>query len=123
MEGSEHDRLLPIANISRIMKKALPPHAKLSLEAKQAVQHCVSEFISFITSEACETCTNEKRKTLNCDDLLCALNTLGFGKYIDMLQIYRQKSRNAKKGDEQEHKVKERTDSEHYNEDYFLSNV
>lgn len=50
-ELREQDRFLPIANISRIMKKALPPNAKISKDAKECVQECVSEFISFITSE------------------------------------------------------------------------
>lgn len=47
----EQDRFLPIANISRIMKKALPPNGKIAKDAKETVQECVSEFISFITSE------------------------------------------------------------------------
>jgi len=33
------------------MKKALPPNAKVAKDAKETVQECVSEFISFITSE------------------------------------------------------------------------
>ena len=47
----EQDRFLPIANVARIMKKALPDNAKIAKEAKETVQECVSEFISFITSE------------------------------------------------------------------------
>ena len=47
----DQDRFLPIANISRIMKKALPANAKIAKDAKDTVQECVSEFISFITSE------------------------------------------------------------------------
>jgi histone H3/H4 len=47
----EQDRFLPIANISRIMKKNLPGNAKIAKDAKETVQECVSEFISFITSE------------------------------------------------------------------------
>jgi nuclear transcription Y subunit beta len=47
----EQDRFLPIANISRIMKRALPANAKIAKDAKETVQECVSEFISFITSE------------------------------------------------------------------------
>jgi nuclear transcription Y subunit beta len=47
----EQDRFLPIANISRIMKKALPPNAKVAKDAKETLQLCLSEFISFITSE------------------------------------------------------------------------
>lgn len=47
----EQDRFLPIANISRIMKKGLPANGKIAKDAKETVQECVSEFISFITSE------------------------------------------------------------------------
>jgi nuclear transcription Y subunit beta len=64
-EVREQDRFLPIANISRIMKKSLPPNAKIAKDAKETVQECVSEFISFVTSEASEKCQKEKRKTIN----------------------------------------------------------
>ena len=47
----EQDRFLPIANISRIMKKALPTNGKIAKDAKETLQECVSEFISFVTSE------------------------------------------------------------------------
>lgn len=89
----EQDRFLPIANVSRIMKKALPANAKISKEAKETVQECVSEFISFITGEASEKCQKEKRKTINGDDLLWAMTTLGFETYVEPLKIYLQKYR------------------------------
>lgn len=89
----EQDRLLPIANVSRIMKKALPANAKISKEAKETVQECVSEFISFITGEASDKCQREKRKTVNGDDLLWAMGTLGFEDYIQPLKSYLQKYR------------------------------
>lgn len=47
----EQDRFLPIANIGRIMKKSLPANGKIAKDAKDVVQECVSEFISFVTSE------------------------------------------------------------------------
>ncbi|KAK3445337.1 hypothetical protein EUGRSUZ_A01179 [Eucalyptus grandis] len=84
----EQDRYLPIANISRIMKKALPANGKIAKDAKETVQECVSEFISFITSEASDKCQREKRKTINGDDLLWAMATLGFEDYLDPLKIY-----------------------------------
>ncbi|KAL2933845.1 Nuclear transcription factor Y subunit B-8 [Bienertia sinuspersici] len=84
----EQDRYLPIANISRIMKKALPANGKIAKDAKETVQECVSEFISFITSEASDKCQREKRKTINGDDLLWAMATLGFEDYIEPLKVY-----------------------------------
>ncbi|KAH0709934.1 hypothetical protein KY284_011361 [Solanum tuberosum] len=94
-EGStrEQDRFLPIANVSRIMKKALPANAKISKDAKETVQECVSEFISFITGEASDKCQREKRKTINGDDLLWAMTTLGFEEYVEPLKIYLAKYR------------------------------
>uniref|UniRef100_A0A803QCV3 Transcription factor CBF/NF-Y/archaeal histone domain-containing protein n=1 Tax=Cannabis sativa TaxID=3483 RepID=A0A803QCV3_CANSA len=89
----EQDRLLPIANVSRIMKKALPANAKISKDAKETVQECVSEFISFITGEASDKCQREKRKTINGDDLLWAMTTLGFEEYVEPLKIYLQRFR------------------------------
>ncbi|KAL8504552.1 hypothetical protein ACS0TY_015929 [Phlomoides rotata] len=84
----EQDRFLPIANISRIMKKALPANGKIAKDSKETVQECVSEFISFVTSEASDKCQREKRKTINGDDLLWAMATLGFEDYIEPLKVY-----------------------------------
>jgi histone H3/H4 len=58
------DPLAQIANVARIMKHAVPSTAKIAKDAKECVQECVSEFISFITSEAAERCQLEKRKTV-----------------------------------------------------------
>ncbi|XP_021312076.1 nuclear transcription factor Y subunit B-3 isoform X2 [Sorghum bicolor] len=89
----EQDRFLPIANISRIMKKAVPANGKIAKDAKETLQECVSEFISFVTSEASDKCQKEKRKTINGDDLLWAMATLGFEEYVEPLKIYLQKYR------------------------------
>ncbi|KAG6570947.1 nuclear transcription factor Y subunit B-3-like [Cucurbita moschata] len=93
LSAKEQDRFLPIANVSRIMKKALPANAKISKDAKETVQECVSEFISFITGEASDKCQREKRKTINGDDLLWAMTTLGFEEYVEPLKTYLQKYR------------------------------
>lgn len=93
LSTKEQDRFLPIANVSRIMKKALPANAKISKDAKETVQECVSEFISFITGEASDKCQREKRKTINGDDLLWAMTTLGFEDYIEPLKVYLAKFR------------------------------
>lgn len=48
--GSDAD-IRNFAPVARIMKTALPENAKIAKEAKECMQECVSEFISFITSE------------------------------------------------------------------------
>ncbi|KAF8469546.1 histone-fold-containing protein [Kalaharituber pfeilii] len=101
-EVKEQDRWLPIANelgkqqytrFARIMKTALPDNAKIAKEAKECMQECVSEFISFITSEASEKCQQEKRKTVNGEDILFAMTSLGFENYAEALKIYLAKYR------------------------------
>ncbi|KAG6431864.1 hypothetical protein SASPL_103434 [Salvia splendens] len=86
--AKEQERLLPIANVGRIMKQILPPNAKISKEAKETMQECVSEFISFVTGEASDKCHREKRKTVNGDDICWALGSLGFDDYSDSLKRY-----------------------------------
>ncbi|KAK6980965.1 nuclear transcription factor Y subunit B-1 [Favolaschia claudopus] len=82
-----------IANVSRIMKAAVPPSTKIGKDAKECVQECVSEFISFITSEAAERSLVEKRKTIGGEDILYAMNSLGFDNYAEVLKIYLAKLR------------------------------
>jgi len=95
----EQDRFLPIANVARIMKKTIPRTGKIAKDARECVQECVSEFISFITSEASERCHQEKRKTINGEDILFAMSTLGFDNYVEPLKIYLQKFRESIKGE------------------------
>ncbi|KAF7834136.1 nuclear transcription factor Y subunit B-7 [Senna tora] len=91
--NKEQDRFLPIANVGRIMKKVMPGNGKISKDAKETVQECVSEFISFVTGEASDKCQREKRKTINGDDIIWAITTLGFEDYVEPLKSYLQKYR------------------------------
>ena len=75
------------------MKRALPNNAKVAKDAKMTVQECVSEFISFVTGEASDKCLREKRKTINGDDIIWAITTLGFDNYVDPLKCYLQRYR------------------------------
>ncbi|KAK3811985.1 MAG: nuclear transcription factor Y subunit B-3 [Benniella sp.] len=111
-EYKEQDRFLPIANVARIMKKALPENAKIAKEAKETVQECVSEFISFITSEASDKCMVEKRKTINGEDILWAMQSLGFENYAEALKIYLVKYREVMKNERQAGASKDNEDEE-----------
>ncbi|GAB4851267.1 hypothetical protein Ancab_030562 [Ancistrocladus abbreviatus] len=103
----EQDRLLPIANVGRIMKQILPANAKISKEAKESMQECVSEFIAFVTGEASDKCRRERRKTVNGDDVCWALGNLGFDDYAVALRRYLQRFRDL----EGEHRVNSSQDS------------
>ena len=52
-------------------------------------------------SEASERCQAEKRKTINGEDILFAMSTLGFDNYVEPLKLYLQKYREAMKGERQ----------------------
>ncbi|CAL9728172.1 transcriptional activator Hap3p [Monosporozyma unispora] len=92
-ELREQDRWLPINNVARLMKNTLPVSAKVSKDAKECMQECVSEFISFVTSEASDRCAADKRKTINGEDILISLHALGFENYAEVLKIYLAKYR------------------------------
>ncbi|CAG8623331.1 14601_t:CDS:2, partial [Acaulospora colombiana] len=77
----EQDRFLPIANVARIMKRALPENAKIAKEAK----------------ESSDRCQQEKRKTINGEDILWAMQSLGFENYAEALKIYLAKYRETTK--------------------------
>ena len=91
--ADEQDLLLPIANVGRIMKQIPPTSAKISKEAKETMQECVSEFIKFVTGEASEKCQRENRKTVNGDDICWALSALGFDDHAEAIVRYLHKYR------------------------------
>ena len=79
------------------MKNALPSDTKISKEARECVQECVSEFIAFITCETCEITQSEKRKTINGDDIIKAMEELNFVNYLDSIRYYNKKYKEALK--------------------------
>lgn len=48
------------------------------------------------TAAASDKCQQEKRKTINGDDLLWAMSTLGFDKYVEPLKLYLAKYREVR---------------------------
>ncbi|WOG91260.1 hypothetical protein DCAR_0310508 [Daucus carota subsp. sativus] len=93
----DQDMLLPIANISRIMRKAVPQNGKIAKESKERIQECVTDFISYITGEASDKCREDKRKTISGDDVLWAMSRAGFQNYIGPLTLYMHKFRAGEK--------------------------
>ncbi|KAK2386953.1 nuclear factor Y, subunit B1 [Trifolium repens] len=87
---------LPFKNVTQIMRKALPPKAKISNGAKKMVQICSSKFINWITEKANEYCKSESKMTLGGDDILWAMNSLDFNNYFESLNIYLERYRYCK---------------------------
>ncbi|CAN6479791.1 unnamed protein product [Victoria cruziana] len=77
------------------MRRVLPGHAKISDDAKETIQDCVSEYISIVTSEANRRCQFERRKTITADDVLWAMRKLGLDDYVGPLSVYLRRFREA----------------------------
>ena len=73
----EQDRLLPLANVARMMTIEIPKDAKISRDSKVFMQECVTEFICFITSEAHDFSIAAGRKATTQEDVLNAMDALG----------------------------------------------
>ncbi|KAM0676932.1 hypothetical protein BDAP_002525 [Binucleata daphniae] len=101
MEGYKQlrttDRLLPIANISKIMKKPIPKIAKVAKDSKEIMQKAASEFIAIVTCMAKEICESENRKTLTGEDLVRAMDQLGMPYYSQLCRIYLKRYRECNK--------------------------
>lgn len=80
---------LPKNWIASVMQSVLPPNAYIENESKEAMQQCVSEFITFITAEVVDTCRKEKRVTIHAEDIIKALDDLGFENYVPILDMYK----------------------------------
>ncbi|VDK64674.1 unnamed protein product, partial [Gongylonema pulchrum] len=91
----EHHRFFPIACVAQLMRNALPPSAKVTQDAKECVQEIASEFILFISSEASDCCRADGRDVITYEDILEAMQALGFDNYVEPLSIYMKKYREA----------------------------
>ena len=89
------------------MKQALPTDIKISKDARECVQECVSEFIAFITCESCDTCITEKRKTINGEDIIRSMRELNFEDYLGNIIYYNKKYKMAIKGNQPEQSEEE----------------
>lgn len=55
--------------------------SKIAKKGVETVQEIVTEFILFVTSEACELAATDNRSTIQSVDILKALERLGFDSY------------------------------------------
>lgn len=89
------DRQLPIANVSKIMKDAMPESAKISKESKELIGKCASEFIAIVTCRAKNICECEARKTITGEDLIRAMDDLDLPYYSEITKIFFEKYKDA----------------------------
>mmetsp|Transcript_4561 Transcript_4561/g.7683 ORF Transcript_4561/g.7683 Transcript_4561/m.7683 type:complete len:216 (-) Transcript_4561:156-803(-) len=79
----EQDRLLPAANVGRMMQRALPASVKIARDARCFMQEALSEFICFVTSEVNDLCLENERKAMLGEDFLTAMNNLDFAEFVE----------------------------------------
>ena len=89
---------LPISNISKMMRAIVDKELKISLDAKNLVVECVTEFICFIMVEAGEKCKKEKRRRVSASDIITVMKRLGFDNYVVILKLYHFKYKQAVEG-------------------------
>ena len=58
----------------------------------------MSEFIAFITCESCEITKEEKRKTINGEDIIRSMRELNFEDYLPNIEFYNKKYKSTVKG-------------------------
>ncbi|KAI0835517.1 histone-fold-containing protein [Hypoxylon sp. FL0890] len=82
--GGNDDLSLPKATVQKIVSEILPASSGVSFskDARDLLIECCVEFITLVSSEANEISEKEAKKTIACDHITKALETLGFSDYI-----------------------------------------
>ncbi|KAF7833121.1 nuclear transcription factor Y subunit B-9 [Senna tora] len=76
----------------------LPQYLRISEDAKQTLQVCVSAFIRFITNKPNERCEQDCRITVTSYDILWAVRNLGFNDYVEPLTTFLSRLRESEGG-------------------------
>lgn len=111
MAERPEDLNLPNAVITRIVKEALPDGVNVSKEARVAISKAASVFVLYATSCANNFAMKAKRKTLNGQDVLAAMEDMEFQKFLEplkeSLEIFKKEQKEKKEASERKRKTKE----------------
>ncbi|KAL6596571.1 hypothetical protein ACP70R_047214 [Stipagrostis hirtigluma subsp. patula] len=86
---------LPTALLTRIMRRAMPPCSKIARDAKEVVNQCFAEFAAALANEAAQECRRQRRVIVTADDLVAAMESLGFEDYVAPLAEYMRRYRES----------------------------
>jgi DNA polymerase epsilon subunit 3 len=78
MAEKADDLKLPLANVGRVIKGALPEGVAVSKEARTAIARAASVFVLHATNFANDAATRGKRKTIGAQDVITALQVCLF---------------------------------------------
>lgn len=91
----------PLACVSRVMKNVLPDNIMMTKDARQAFVRAAGIFVFYITHCANDFCREGKRSTMYPQDILNALNELGFEDFEipleEFMEAYKQEVTENKK--------------------------
>ncbi|XP_002736906.1 protein Dr1-like [Saccoglossus kowalevskii] len=82
MADADDEPTIPRAAVNKLIKELLP-NTRVANDARELVLNCCTEFIHLISSEANEICNNQMKKTISPEHILAALESLGYGSYLD----------------------------------------
>ncbi|ORZ05380.1 histone-fold-containing protein [Absidia repens] len=85
--SSIEDHELPKANVTRVLKQALPPGTALQKNAKLAINRAATVFISYITSLSLDTAKSNNHKTISTSDVLKAMEVAELDHLIPQLKV------------------------------------
>ncbi|KAF3339160.1 CCAAT-box binding factor HAP3-like protein [Carex littledalei] len=94
----DKDHLLPLTHIINTMRRVLPADAGMPSDAAAIIQRATSDFILLVTSQARERYNRKSNKKIKGDDIIWALNKLGFTDYVRPLELYLCRYREHLKG-------------------------
>lgn len=86
MAERPEDLNLPNAVVTRIIKEAIPDGVSVSKEARLAISKAASVFVLYATSCSNNFALKNKRKTINAQDVLSAMEDMEFEQFIEPLQ-------------------------------------
>eukprot|EP00890_Picochlorum_soloecismus_P004886 jgi/Picsp_1/5399/NSC_02759-R1_protein dr1 len=93
----DDDLMLPKATVVKAIKQRLPENMKIANESSEMIMECCNNFIHIITSTANEISENDKRSTIQPEDVLQAVKELGFDSYVQPLEEAFQVWKSSKK--------------------------
>lgn len=80
--GGNDDVVLPKATVNKFANElASSLDVRLTMDTRELVAECCSEFVQLLSSEANEICERDSKKTITPEHVLRALQELGFERY------------------------------------------
>ncbi|KAJ2963107.1 hypothetical protein NQZ79_g1821 [Umbelopsis isabellina] len=86
MSSSIDDNELPKANVTRILKHALPASTALQKDAKLAISKASTVFINYLSATANDIAKSANHKTITAPDVFKALEVLELEDFVPKLQ-------------------------------------